>query len=266
MLGTEPVGDLSFQAAIHGVIDDDLRALLLTLVTFSLTAGAANMLDVVNRFREVYCGTSGHDYSHVFVLEEWQWLRNAVEQGCFRVPLDPIDLVALLRRFTQVEVFERFLHCAFQAKTCFSIEGLDMTVPILDEIIGDVGEAGASSMFIGMVHRGRLNIMAHVLNKPYAQILAEFKDSFAKDHFQEDMSWTGDVKYHAGAHRAIKNGCEMHMVVAMLLNPSHLEVVDPVVVGMVRAAGTIVDRAGRGHFDSTKSISVLIHGDAAFPG
>ena len=134
------------------------------------------MLDVVNRFRAVYCSTSGYDYSHVFVPEERQWLRTAVETGRFRTPADPIDPVALLDRLSQVEAFERFLHRAFQAKTRFSIEGLDMTVPILDEIIGDAAEAGIGAMFIGMAHRGRLNIMAHVLNKPYAQILAEFKD------------------------------------------------------------------------------------------
>ncbi len=265
-LGSTPLGDPSLHAATHGVTDDDLRALPPTIISSPLADGAANMLDVVNRFRAVYCATSGHDYSHVFVPEERQWLRAAVENGQFRAPVDPIDPVALLDRLSQVESFERFLHRAFQAKTRFSIEGLDMTVPILDEIIGDAAEAGARSMFIGMAHRGRLNIMAHVLNKPYAQILAEFKDPVTKGHFQDDMSWTGDVKYHAGAHRAIRNGREVHMVVSMPPNPSHLEAVDPVVVGMARAASTTVDKAGPPAFDPTMSIPVLIHGDAAFPG
>ncbi len=265
-LGSTPVGDPTLNADTHGVTDDDLRALPPTLIASPLSNGAATMLDVVHRFRAVYCATSGHDYSHVFVPEERQWLRAAVENGQFRAPLDPIDPVALLDRLSQVESFERFLHRAFQAKTRFSIEGLDMTVPILDEIIGHAADAGASSMFIGMAHRGRLNIMAHVLNKPYAQILAEFKDPLIKDHFQEDMTWTGDVKYHAGAHRAIENGREMHMVISMPPNPSHLEAVDPVVLGMARAAGTNVDAAGAPTFDPTMSIPVLIHGDAAFPG
>ena len=265
-LGTPPVGDPSLEMSTHGVTEDDLRALPPTLYASPLAEGAAHMLDVVNRFRAVYCSTSGHDYAHVFNPDERSWLRTAVEQGRFRAPADPIDPVALLDRLSQVEAFERFLHRAFQAKTRFSIEGLDMAVPILDEIIGDAAEAGASSMFIGMAHRGRLNIMAHVLNKPYAQILAEFKDPLTKDNFQQDMSWTGDVKYHAGAHRAIRNGREMQMVVAMPPNPSHLEAVDPVVVGMARAAGTTVDQAGAAAFDPTKSIPVLIHGDAAFPG
>ncbi|MGC4082490.1 MAG: 2-oxoglutarate dehydrogenase E1 component [Vicinamibacterales bacterium] len=265
-LGTPPPGDPSLEMATHGITEDDLRALPPTLYASPLADGAANMLDVVNRFRAVYCSTSGHDYAHVFNPDERAWLREAVEQGRFRAPADPIDPVAILERLSQVEAFERFLHRAFQAKTRFSIEGLDMAVPILDEIIGDAAEAGASSMFIGMAHRGRLNIMAHVLNKPYAQILAEFKDPLNKDNFQEDMSWTGDVKYHAGAHRAIRNGREMQMLVYMPPNPSHLEAVDPVVVGMARAAGTTVDHAGPAVFDPRRSIPVLIHGDAAFPG
>ncbi|HUR32336.1 MAG TPA: 2-oxoglutarate dehydrogenase E1 component [Vicinamibacterales bacterium] len=265
-LGSTPLGDPSLDGATHGVTDDDLRALPATLISSPLADGAANMLEVVNRFRAVYCSTSGHDYNHVFVPEERKWLRAVVEQRRFRAPASPIDPVAVLDRLTQVEAFERFLHRAFQAKTRFSIEGLDMTVPILDEIIGEAAEAGASSMFIGMAHRGRLNIMAHVLNKPYAQILAEFKDPLNKNHFREDMSWTGDVKYHAGAHRAISNGREMRMVVAMPPNPSHLEAVDPVVVGMARAAGTTTDHAGPPAFDPTRSVPVLIHGDSAFPG
>ncbi len=265
-LGTPPIGDPSLDAATHGLTDDDLRALPPTLLSSPLATGAANMLEVVTRFRAVYCSTSGHDYAHVFVPEERRWLRNAVEQGRFRAPADPINPVAILDRLTQVEAFERFLHRVFQAKTRFSIEGLDMTVPILDEIIGDAAEAGAGSMFIGMAHRGRLNIMAHVLNKPYAQILAEFKDPVSPHGFQEDMSWTGDVKYHAGAHRAIESGREIRMVVSMPPNPSHLEAVDPVVVGMARAAGTSTDRAGAPIFDPELSVPVLIHGDAAFPG
>ena len=116
-----------------------------------------------------------------------------------------------------------------------------------------------------MAHRGRLNVMAHVLNKPYAQILAEFKDPVSRN-FREDMAWTGDVKYHAGAHRAIKGGAAMDLVVSMPPNPSHLEAVDPVVEGMARAAGTSVDSAGAPRFDPARSVPILIHGDAAFPG
>ena len=108
--------------------------------------------------------------------------------------------------------------------------------------------------------------MAHVLNKPYAQILAEFKDPVSSRIFREDMAWTGDVKYHAGAHRAIKGGAAMDLVVSMPPNPSHLEAIDPIVEGMARAAGTIADEPGAPRFDPERSLPILIHGDAAFPG
>ena len=197
--------------------------------------------------------------------DEREWLREAAERGRFRAPSDPIDPVKLLDRLSQVEAFERFLQRTFPGKTRFSIEGLDMLVPVLDEVIAESGEAGIGQILVGMAHRGRLNVMAHVLNKPYAQILAEFKDPISRN-FREDMAWTGDVKYHAGAHRAIKGGAAMDLVVSMPPNPSHLEAVDPVVEGMARAAGTSVDGGGTPRFDPARSVPILIHGDAAFPG
>ena len=107
--------------------------------------------------------------------------------------------------------------------------------------------------------------MAHVLNKPYAQILARVKEPVSSRSFA-DMAWTGDVKYHAGASRAIKGGLEMDVVVSMPPNPSHLEAIDPVVQGMARAAGTVVDSPGPPVFDPSRSVPILLHGDAAFPG
>jgi len=265
-LGSKPVGDPTLLAERHGLTDDDLRRVPATLVSSPLTADAANMQELVAAFRRVYCSTTGYDYSHVFVPDERDWLRNAAEAGRFREPADPIDHVALLERLTQVDAFERFLHRTFPGKTRFSIEGLDILVPILDEVIGDAAEAGVTSALIGMAHRGRLNVMAHVLCKPYGQILAEFKDPLSSRSFREDMAWSGDVKYHAGAHRAIKDGREMALEVSMPPNPSHLEAIDPIVVGMARAAGTRADRAGAPEFDSARSLPILIHGDAAFPG
>src|SRR3954454_1481501 len=246
-------GDPSLLAETHNVTDDDLRSLPATLISSPLADSAANMLDVINAFRRVYCSTTGYDYAHVFVPEERHWLRHAAEGGRFRAPADPISPVAILDRLTQVEVFERFLHRVFPGKTRFSIEGLDMLVPILDEVIGEAGEAGIGHILIGMAHRGRLNVMAHVLCKPYEQILAEFKDPLSSRNFREDMAWTGDVKYHAGAQRAIKDGREMAMEVSMPPNPSHLEAVDPVVEGMARAAGTVMNGGGAPKFDPSRS-------------
>ena len=201
----------------------------------------------------------------MFVPAEREWLRQAAEAGRFRAPADPINPGALLDRLSQVEAFERFLQRTFPGKTRFSIEGLDMLVPVLDEVIGEAAESGIRHILIGMAHRGRLNVMAHVLNKPYAQILAEFKEPVSRT-FREDMAWTGDVKYHAGALRAIRGGAQLDLVVSMPPNPSHLEAIDPVVEGMARAAGTIADGGGAPRFDPARSVPILIHGDAAFPG
>jgi len=265
-LGAKPIGDPTLSPERHGLSDADLKRIPASLVSSPLSAGASNMYEFVNALRRVYCSTTGYDYAQVFVPEERQWLRQAAEGGRFRDPADPIDHAALLERLTQVEVFERFLHRTFPGKTRFSIEGLDMLVPILDEVVGEAAEAGVRSILIGMAHRGRLNVMAHVLCKPYEQILAEFKDPVSSRNFREDMAWTGDVKYHAGAHRAIKDGREMALEVSMPPNPSHLEAVDPVVEGMARAAGTSTDAPGAPHFDPGRSVPILIHGDAAFPG
>jgi 2-oxoglutarate dehydrogenase E1 component len=261
-----PAGDPSLLPEWHGVNEDDLRGLPASLIRSPLCEGAANMAEVVESFRRVYCSRTGYDYAHVFVPEERRWLRHAAECGQFRSPNDPIDPLALLDRLSQVEAFEKFLHRTFPGKTRFSIEGNDMLVPILDEVIGEAAEAGTRHILIGMAHRGRLNVMAHVLNKPYAQILAEFKDPVSSRSFREDMAWTGDVKYHAGAHRAIKGGEELELVISMPPNPSHLEAVDPIVEGMARAAGTDTNHAGAPTFDPAASLPILIHGDASFPG
>jgi 2-oxoglutarate dehydrogenase E1 component len=260
----QPLGDPSLLAATHGVTDDDLQRLPASLVSGPLE-NVNSAYDAIEALRRIYCSTTGYDYAHVFVPEEREWLRQAAERGRFRAPADPIDPVKLLDRLSQVEAFERFLQRTFPGKTRFSIEGLDMMVPVLDEVIAEAAEAGTTQVLIGMAHRGRLNVMTHVLNKPYAQILAEFKDPISKN-FREDMAWTGDVKYHAGAHRAMKGGAELEMVISMPPNPSHLEAVDPVVEGMARAAGTQVDSGGAPRFDPARSVPILIHGDSAFPG
>ena len=262
----KPLGDPSLFPENYGITEQDLRSMPASLVPSPLGEDATTMYDLVEALRRIYCSTTGYDYAHVFVPEERRWLRNAAECGRFRAPADPIDPVALLDRLTQVEAFERFLHRSFPGKTRFSIEGVDMMVPILDEVIAESAEAGTRNILIGMAHRGRLNVMAHVLNKPYAQILAEFKDPVSSKSFREDMAWTGDVKYHAGAHRAIKGGEALDLVVSMPPNPSHLEAVDPIVEGMARAAGTTVEGPGAPRFDPARSVPILIHGDAAFPG
>jgi 2-oxoglutarate dehydrogenase E1 component len=262
-LGSEPDGDPSLFPGAHGITDDDLRNLPASLVGGPVAESSANAFEGIEKLRRIYCSTTGFDYAQVFVPEEREWLRHAAESGRFLPPMDAHSAEAVLDRVTQVEVFERFLHRTFPGKTRFSVEGLDMLVPMLDEIICGSADHGARHAMLGMAHRGRLNVLAHVLDKPYSEILAEFKDPIAAKSFRTDLGWTGDVKYHAGARTAAPRG---QMYVTMAPNPSHLEAVDPVVVGMARAAGTTVDRPGAARFDGRITLPILIHGDAAFPG
>ena len=140
-------------------------------------------------------------------------------------------------------------------------------IPILDEIIHDAAEAGVQHVMIAMAHRGRLNVLAHVLQKPYAQVLAEFKDPLFARSGRIDLGWMGDVKYHAGARYAVANdGRPESLVISMPPNPSHLEAVDPVLAGMARAAATSVEQPGKPALHADKVLAILIHGDAAFPG
>ncbi len=263
-LGAPPWGDPSLAPEAHGITDNDLRQLPASLVGGPVAARAENALDAVNALRRVYSSKIGYDLAHIFRPEERAWLRQVIESGTFRAPEDPVDHVELLDRITQVETFERFLHKAFPGKTRFSVEGLDMLVPVLDEIIADAADAGVKHVLIGMAHRGRLNVLTHVLQRSYAQILAEFKETMGDQPFREDLGWTGDVKYHSGARLTVRGGGEL--VISMPPNPSHLEFVDPVVVGMARAASSDTGQSGPPIVDPTRTLAILIHGDAAFPG
>jgi 2-oxoglutarate dehydrogenase E1 component len=265
-LGTPPPGDPLLLPATHGLTDADLRQLPASLIGPPLADHAANAYEAIQLLRQAYSGALGYDFDHILEPAERAWLRDAAETRRYRLADDG---EALLRLLTKVESFERFLHRIFPGKTRFSIEGLDMLAPMLDAILGGAGQDGLGAVLIGMAHRGRLNVLAHILNKPYAQILAEFKDPVKGRRHpvrDDDLGWTGDVKYHLGARRADADGPAAHLVVALAPNPSHLEAVNPVVEGMARAAGSQVDRPGPARFDPTRTLPLLIHGDVAFPG
>jgi 2-oxoglutarate dehydrogenase E1 component len=264
-LGDSPPGDPALDASNHGVTKADLEQLPAELVGGPIAETANSALEAIQALRAVYCSRIGYDYAHVRAPEEREWLRYAAECGRFRPPDAPIDAIELLQRLTQVEVFERFLHSFFPGKTRFSIEGLDMLVPMLDEIIDGAASEEICMILIGMAHRGRLNVLAHVLEKPYAQILAEFKDPGYNLTMRNELGWTGDVKYHKGARHPIKEEASVQLVISMPPNPSHLEHINPVLQGMARAAGSSVDQRGTPHFHTCASLPILIHGDAAFP-
>jgi len=265
-LDSPPPGDPELEPGTHGISAEILRRLPASLVGGPASANAANAEEAIGALREIYCGTIGYDYDHITIPEERAWLRDAAETRRFCTAAMPVNGPALLDRLTQVETFEQFLHRMFPGKHRFSIEGLDMLVPMLDEIICAGGGAGIRNVLIGMAHRGRLNVLAHVLNKPYAQILAEFKDPVEGGVFRDGLGWTGDVKYHKGAYRPAVSGEPCDMAITLAPNPSHLEAVNPVIAGMVRAAATDVSRPGAPQLDTSAKLAILIHGDAAFPG
>ncbi|HEX2619095.1 MAG TPA: 2-oxoglutarate dehydrogenase E1 component [Phototrophicaceae bacterium] len=262
-----PPGDPELSPKFHGITYEDLRGLPASIVDGPIGARAANALDAIEALKAVYTGSIGYDFDHIRMPEERQWLREAVESRAYSFYIENDDPKAMLERLTQVEVFESFLQKTFPTKYRFSIEGLDTMVPLLDEIIHLAADSQMSTIAIAMAHRGRLNVLTHIMGKPYRQILAEFKDSLHTQELQDAIGGTvGDVKYHKGVRRQVTRSDDARLTITMPPNPSHLEAVNPVAVGMARAAGTRVDQRGAPVFDPNLTMQILIHGDAAFPG
>jgi len=161
-LGGPPPGDPALLPETHGLTEDDLRRLPASLVGGPLAEQWPTAADALAALRGIYSGSIGYDADHVRAPEQRAWLREAAETGRFRPPRAPVDELGLLRLLTRVETFERFLHRTFPGKTRFSIEGLDLLVPMLDEVLRAAGQEGLPSVLIGMAHRGRLNVLAHI--------------------------------------------------------------------------------------------------------
>jgi 2-oxoglutarate dehydrogenase E1 component len=194
------------------------------------------------------------------------WLREAIESGTFRHALTADEQKALLKRLTEVDAFERFMHKAYLGQKQFSVEGLDMTVPMLDELTQLSATRGAREVVIGMAHRGRLNVLAHNLGRPYESIFAEFEGSSTLEPITTlPQGGTGDVKYHHGAQGSYQLPGGESIIVRLESNPSHLEFVAPVAAGATRAAQT-TRQGPHAHQDTNAAMPVILHGDAAFPG
>ena len=250
----------------HNIQKDDLLQLPPEAVNLLGASEAQNASDVIDMLRSIYCGAIGYDYGHIRIPEERDWLQQAAESGRFRPPNKVIDEKRLLDRLSQVEALEVFLSRIYPGKTRFSIEGLDMLIPMLDEIVGTAAQAKICVILIGMAHRGRLNVLAHVLQKPYEQILAEFKDPKGRSSTWDEFGWTGDVKYHMGGYKSPRAGDGIDLVIHMPANPSHLELIDPIIQGISRAANSKVNNPGPPQLFEDASLPVLIHGDASFVG
>jgi 2-oxoglutarate dehydrogenase E1 component len=266
-LGSQPSTDPALEPGFHGISEADLAALPASVARFA-PGGAADALSAVRMLREIYSGSTGYEFLHLPDAEERGWLREAIESGRFRQPLPAERRRELLRRLSQVQGFENFLHRAFFGQKRFSIEGTDAMVPMLDEIIREAAGAGTRDVLIGMAHRGRLNVLTHVLGKPYEMMLEAFLSASqvpGGDDAQNSDEPSGDVKYHMGwqDEREVDGS---RVRVTLSPNPSHLEFVNPVVVGMTRAAQDDTSGAGTPRLDPAAAVAVLIHGDAAFPG
>jgi 2-oxoglutarate dehydrogenase E1 component len=263
-LGSPPKNDPLLTLEFHHVREGDLSGLPASIVNFSGQAG--NAQQAIEALRSIYSNTIGFDYGHIRNPQERDWLTQSAESGRFRPPQQPMDEDQILERLTQVEAFELFLHRLYPGKTRFSIEGVDMLIPMLDEIIASAARAKICAILVGMAHRGRLNVLAHVLHKPYDQILAEFKDPKGRATTWDEFGWTGDVKYHMGGYKLPTDDKKIDLVIHMPANPSHLEHIDPVIQGMARAANTKVDEPGPPRYFDNASLPILVHGDASFPG
>jgi 2-oxoglutarate dehydrogenase E1 component len=231
-----------------------------------------NAWEAYLHLKKVYTSSIAYEFEHIHDKDEKQWLDQYVEQNKISTSLSKTEKRALLDRLFQVDSFERFLHKTFVGQKRFSIEGIDMLVPMLDRLIQAGIEDGTENIMIGMAHRGRLNVLAHVLEKPYELIFSEFHHSPNKELIPSEGSrginygWSGDVKYHLGANRKVKGEKNNTIHVYLATNPSHLEFVNPVVQGMTRASLDNREKTGFPKQTNEASFSVLIHGDAAFPG
>lgn len=270
-LGNPPAGDAVLKSESYGLTEKALESLPSSIVSGTVSEGCSNAAESLEKLRKIYSSFSGYDFQHIYYSEERRWIMNAAESGIFRPPLRPVDLVSVLEQLSKVEALEKFLHRVFPGKFRFSIEGIDMLVPMLNEFLLLASEEGVYHITLGMAHRGRLNVMHNVMDKPCEQSLIKFKDPVYERDFRDDMGWTGDVKYHEGAIKPLRQNGDAGnssaiLEIALAPNPSHLESVNPVIQGMARGAGTDSSSAGAPEFDPSYSLPVIVHGDAAFPG
>ncbi|MDX9997005.1 MAG: 2-oxoglutarate dehydrogenase E1 component [Phenylobacterium sp.] len=253
-------GDASeLDPATYGFTEADYdRPIFLDYVLGLETATLREILAIVRR---TYCGDVGVQYMHISDPAQKAWLQERIEGRDKEIAFTPEGKVAILKKLIEAEGFERFLHKRFPGTKRFGLDGGEAMVPALEQIIKRGGALGVKDIIIGMPHRGRLNVLAAVMGKPYQVIFHEFQGGSS---LPSDVEGSGDVKYHLGASSdRTFDGNEVHL--SLTANPSHLEIVNPVVLGKARAKQAFTLReqpdAGRGHV-----LPLLLHGDAAFAG
>ncbi|MEE9576636.1 MAG: thiamine pyrophosphate-dependent enzyme, partial [Gemmatimonadota bacterium] len=270
-LGTPPPGHPTLELDFYGITEEELArvpAPALGLERLGWTA-----LDVLESLWARYCGRIGYEIDHVEDPAQLEWLIDRIESGRHWPKLSVEGRRLLLQRLTEVEGLERFLHRSYLGAKRFSIEGLDMLVPMVDELLERTASRGTREVFLGMAHRGRLNVIAHIVGRSYAAIIGEFEGQHSIGiQTTVPEGGSGDVKYHYGAYGTYTTDAAT-LNVLLAPNPSHLEYIDPVVEGMARGSrelrfGSRLDTRTRETFASDRLLvlPILIHGDAAFMG
>ena len=217
----------------------------------------ATVREIVEILRRNYCGKVGLEYMHINDLEERRFLQERMEGKDAEIRFTPEGKKSILTKVVQAEQWEKFLARKYVGTKRFGLDGGEAMVPALEAVIKYGGQYGVASIVVGMAHRGRLNVLANVMGKPYRAIFSEFAGGAANP---EDVGGSGDVKYHLGTSSDREfDGISVHL--SLVPNPSHLEAVDPVVLGKVRA-----QQVARGDDEGDQVLPVLLHGDAAFAG
>lgn len=259
-LGSAPPGHPQLDPSFFGTSLEELSEIPTSLVLPD--GGDEPLIETLARLHASYCGNIGYQFEHLEDPDRVRWLWSEVESGRHSEPMAAEDRIRLLRRLSEVEGLERFLHRTYLGQKRFSIEGTDMLVPMLDEALHQAARQGGHLSVLGMAHRGRLNVLCHTVDLPYAHLLREFEGA-PQTEGALAMPGTGDVKYHHGA-RGTQQFADGHTIdVVLAPNPSHLEFVNPVVQGMSRALQ--FEGADAETVQDVRSVvPILIHGDAAF--
>jgi 2-oxoglutarate dehydrogenase E1 component len=244
------------ELAYFGLSDADLDTEFFTGSRVGGVATRMKLRDIVAQLRQIYCGHVGAEFAHVSETEERLWLQDRFQEGMLQHRFTAEEQRNILWQLTAAEGLERYLHTKYVGQKRFSLEGGDALIPMLDDLVQQGGVRGIEEIVIGMAHRGRLNVLVNVLGKPPSVMFSEFEG-----HYElAKLTGSGDVKYHKGFSADLKTpGGNVHT--ALAFNPSHLEVVNPVVEGSVRAR-----QERRGDAGGERVLPILIHGDAAFAG
>jgi len=252
-LSPAPANHAQLNLAAFGLTETDLDQ---TFYPLRFPKPSATLLEIIALLEETYCRAIGVEFMHIQDPAKREWLKQRMEETRNRPQMDRGEQMHILEKLQEATLFEAFLHRRFLGQKRFSLEGGEVIIPLLDVLLTRAAERGVVDLIMGMAHRGRINVLANIFKKPLENTFAEFHDNLELAFVGE-----GDVKYHTGysADLALPSGHSIHLSLAA--NPSHLEAVDPVVIGKCRARHVTYGPGGK-----KKVLPVLIHGDAAFAG